>query len=139
MSLVLVIAAAAGCAAVTGQSQIDPKGSYPVLGEGTANYAPFGQLSVTQVPTPVPVGQWQLYWIPPGYNVYGQDGSLLMRGLQDPVILPEGQYLVQLERPTSEPSTFWVPVTGGLVTQVDLNRSPQLWILPENPEVPGAR
>lgn len=131
-SAAAVIAAAAGC--VTSEDSIDPKASYPELGDGqgVTTSAHTGELAVR---TRSDEG-----WHPSGkdrerahqsrYVVYDASGrkvkevrNSLSAGDERLVRaeLPPGRYLVRVEDPEEgDPETFWVTISAGELTLVDL-------------------
>lgn len=111
---------ASGCA--TKQDRIDPKGSYPDLGTGNGTQPAVGELLVRPVAEPLPGGQGEHVYLPPSYAVYDDQGRLIQKDLVGEVTLPKGRYLVRMDRHSSAPSTFWVRVDAGKLTEVDFNR-----------------
>ena len=111
-----------GCGSMEVGGPIDTRAAYPDFGSGSGSHAPLGFLAVRRVQEPLEGGQGPSSTVPPGYRVYDDRGILVGNSAAGEVTLPEGRYLVQLERPARGPHTFWVRVDQGKLTEVDLNR-----------------
>jgi len=114
--------AMAGCGTTEIGGPIDSRGSYPDFGTGNVRHAPLGFLTIRPVQEPPEGGQGPSSMVPPGYRVYDDRGILVRRSAAGEITLPEGRYLIQLERSDRGPQTFWVLVEDGKLTGVDLNR-----------------
>lgn len=111
-----------GCGAMEIGGPIDPHVVYPDLGPGSVRQEPLGFLSVRPVQEPLEGGQGPSSSVPPGYKVYDDRGVFVRRSAWGEITLPEGRYLVQLERPSRGPQGFWVQVERGKLSDVDLSR-----------------
>ena len=133
----IVILAAGVAAALTAcagpRDHINPKASYPDAGTGNVEVRQTGEL-VVSAPSDVP---WhraskEPYRSPhPGYVIYDERGNRVAevhnRQFSGGEVeltharLPAGRYLVSVDHPReSEPSVFWVTVSPGDLTWVDV-------------------
>jgi hypothetical protein len=113
--------ALAGC--MTSTDSIDPRGSYPDLGKGSAEARQLGRLEVIAEVDEARDAKDTLRH--PRYVVYDANGHRVTEVPArdadggEAVELPAGRYIVKVDR-EGGPATFWVTVEADQLTRVDV-------------------